>query len=166
MPNSEDPGTDLEYDDEALMLMRQDASKTLERTLQKHDAHQKKATQLIQINGVVISLLLAAGSQVGLNCLLVLGGASFVISALLSGYALRGARLKIALSSEQIASNIEAELTKNQYLRWYFEHFYYQSFKDLNKKTTKRAERVRNSLRAFLGGIVLIAIGIVIQFPV
>lgn len=154
---------DLVFHDEALRMMREDASKTLDRTLQKHDSHQKKAVQIIQVNGVVISLLLAASTQIALNIWLMAGGSLFVISALAAGYSLRGTNVAVGLSPSQITANIEHELTETQYLRWYLEHFYYQAFPDLNEKTADRARRVRRSLYAFLGGLILTTSGIIIQ---
>lgn len=166
MADAEEFETDLEYDNEALMLMREDASKSLEYLLRKHDAHQKKSAQIIQINGVVISLLLAAGTQVGLNIFLLIGGFLFVTSAIVSGFALRGTLISVGLSTDQISSNIDEEINKNQYLRWYLEGYYHEAFTDLSDKTSKRAWCVRYSLYAFLAGLVLTATGIVIQLSV
>lgn len=163
MADDEKDEPDLEFHNEALRMMREDASKTLDRTLQKHDSHQKKAVQIIQVNGVVISLLLAASTQITLNLWLMAGGCLFVISALTAGYSLRGTNVAVGLSPSQITANIEHELTETQYLRWYLEHFYHQAFPDLNGKTADRARRVRWSLYAFLGGLLLTTSGIIIQ---
>lgn len=163
MSDADDSEPDLEFDDEALAMMREDASKTLDRTLQKHDGHQKKAVQLIQVNGVVLSLLLAAGTQIRPNLSLLAAGVLFVGSALLSGYALIGTKVNIGLDPEQVTANIEAELDKNLYLRWYLEEFYYPAFNDLSDKTADRARRVRYSLYSFLGGLLMTVVGIVMQ---
>lgn len=155
---------DLEFDDETLQLLREDAGKTVDRLIQKHDAHQKKAVQMIQVNGVVISLLLAAGTQISLNVLLILGGVAFLGSALLSGWALRGRKIDVGLAPQQVTAHIQHEISKTQYLRWYLEGFYSDAFNDLNSKTNTRARRVQFSVYAFLGGLVLTASGIIIQF--
>lgn len=168
MTENEDDTSNEGFDDDALELMREDASKTVERLMQKHDAHQKKAIQMVQLNGVVISILVAGASQIqiqsGLNLFLYLGPALFLASAVSSGIALKGHKLSAGLNPDQIEQHLEAELTKTQYLLWYLVVFYDNAIDSLYEKTSIRAKWIRGSVYAFLGALCATTVGIIIRY--
>jgi len=166
MTDEDNPSS--EFDDDALELMREDASKTIDRLMQKHDAHQKKATQILQLNGVTVSVLLAAASQAELsnspNCLLYIGPSFFLISGIISAIALRGQTLRAGISFDQIDKNVEAELTKTQYLLWYLYEFYGEAAESLYEKLETRKSRTELAVNTFLIGLLITAGGIVIRY--
>lgn len=163
---TEDDTSNGEFHDDTLELMREDASNTVERLMRKHDAHQKKAMQMVQLNGVVISIFIAGISQIqdGLNWLLYLGSALFLGSAIFSGIALRGHKLSVGLDPIQIERVIEGELTKTQYLLWYLAVFYDNALNSLYEKTSTRAKWLRCSVYAFLSALCVTTVGIIIRY--
>lgn len=165
---AEDDASNEEFHDDALELMREDAINTVERLMRKHDAHQKKAIQMMQLNGVVISILIAGSSQIqiqnGLNFLLYLGPTLFLISAIFSGIALRGHKLSIGLDPNQIEQHIKEGLTKTQYLLWHLVVFYENAIDSLYEKTNTRAKWIRLSIYAFLGALCTTITGIIIRY--
>jgi len=157
-----------EFNDGALELMREDASKTIERLMRKHDAHQKKAIQMVQLNGVVVSLLVAAASQIqiqnSLNCFLYIGPALFLGSGVFSGIALRGHTISAGITFDQIKQNVEADLTRTQYLLWYLYEFYEDATDSLYEGINTRAKWIRRSVYSFLGGLAVTTVGIIIRY--
>lgn len=156
-----------EFSNDMLELMREDATQTIERSLRKHDAHQKKAIQMVQINGIVISILIAAASQVPLqtnfNTLLYVGPGFFLTSAVVAGVTLRGHNLAVGISPNQITRNIDSDLSKTQYFVWYFNEFYQEAITDISDKTSSRATIVKWSVYLFLAGLIVTTAGIIIR---
>jgi len=153
---------------EALRLTHGDAKSAIERGLNKHGDHASKSIKMVQINGIVISILVAGASQMKFSTYVyILTGLGAVFLFLSSFFALRAytsQSLSIGISSEDIDRINRNNLSENQYLIWYLTEYYPDAIGEIKRKIEKRADNVEYSIYAFFVGLLSIASGVIMQF--
>lgn len=169
MTSDEDGDPDEDSYIEALELMHDEGVRTIDFIQRKHDAHQKKAMQILQLNGVAVSVILAGASQInlqnGLHPTLYLGPGLFLVSAILSGFALRGDTLSMGFSTDLINRKVtEEEVGKKQYLLWYLTEYYPETASHLNSAVSNRGKHNERAVYAFLAGLIVTASGIIMRY--
>jgi hypothetical protein len=144
---------------------REDATQTLERVIAKHEGHGKRAIQLVQVNGIVLSILIAAASQVQLaqfpTIFLVIAPLLFLVSGGIALYAYRSQTLPIGLPADEAQKILNHELSADQYLYWYLSNHYEELITTVVTKTNTRAAYVEWAIIVFFVGLLFTTGGIV-----
>ena len=152
----------------ALQLTHDDAKSAIERGLNKHGDHASKSIKMVQINGIVISILVAGASQITFSrytyILTGLGAVSLFLSSFFALRAYTSQSLSIGISSEDIGRINNNNLSEEQYLFWYLTEYYPDAVDEIKEKIEKRADNVGYSIYTFFIGLLFIAAGVIIKF--
>ncbi|MEE6210378.1 hypothetical protein U3A55_09435 [Salarchaeum sp. III] len=155
-------------DVEALRHLHDDTRSAIERGLDKHGGHASKAIRMVQVNGVVISIFVAGVTQVeihpNLHVSLYLGAALLFASTLFALKAYRSQTLPIGISLSEVEKIDRNNLSETQYLYWYTHQYYPGTIETIKNEVEQRNREVEYSIFSFLLGILVIAVGILIQF--
>lgn len=153
----------------AMEYAREDATQTLERAIAKHEGHGKRAIQLVQVNGIVLSILIAAASQVQVaqfsTIFLITTPLLFLFSGGVALYAYRSQTLPIGLPAAEVQKILDNELSADQYLYWYLSNHYEELIGTVVSKTSTRAAYVEYAIILFFAGL-LVTIGGVIYVTI
>lgn len=148
---------------ETLRTVQQDINQTLERHLQALPAISNKALQIIRLNGIILTILLAVSSQVEnieiyLNLLTGIGLVSLGLSTIVALVGYRSVEATIGLGANDIEFILRTKMKEEEYLkrsisdtaRW---------VEQAERKNAKMSRIVKCSLRIFVFGLLLTVIG-------
>lgn len=164
MGQEDETDSDARICSEGVKLAREDANNTLDRAFEKHSAHQTKSVKILQLNGVVVSILLAGVSQINLTptliSILLASVSLFFISSVCSIFGLSGDDLTIGISQSEVNVILDKVESEEQYLIWFLEEKYKPILSEVVEKTDSRSNYVEVSVWFFFGGLLLLAGGI------
>jgi hypothetical protein len=151
-------------DMETLRVVHQDLQQALERHIQALKAISRKSLQIIRLNGIILTILLAASSQVRnldpyTNWATNLGLGLLLLSTLIALFGYRSVDIALGTGPEDAKFTLRAKMVEKEYLeksirgniRW---------IEEAEEKNRKRGRIVDLSLRVFVAGLVLFIFGI------
>lgn len=154
--------------DSALPAAVRESQRTLNQALQVHSEQTKKAIQMAQINGIIITALIAIISNFDfsdlLNSLLSIGGVLFAVSTVLAVFGTRGQSMTIGIGTQDFDSLIEYDLDNDQYNLWMLNEGYRSWIEEGRKKVARKRNYVRWSILIFLVGLLIVMTGFFISF--
>jgi hypothetical protein len=159
-----------EIDDSALKQVHTDIIRTLNRSLDVQVKLGDKSIQLVQIDGLLLTILVGAGVQLGFGPYMNLLTASGVILILVSmcagvaGYLTK--QVHIGIGPEDIEVVSEYNLSESEYLHWVTSRGYSQWVRESETTNNRKEKWVQIAIFALLIGMILIVAGIVISVGV
>lgn len=162
---SENAGTDNADTDHlaALERLQPEAQRSLDQRIHTFTGLGDRAISLIQIDGLILTIIIAAAVEFDVaatytNPLIFFGIFAFVVSILSAGWALFTPSGNVGIGSGRINSILEEEQTQREYLPQITAK-YKSWISEVTRYNRQRGEHLLRSLKAFLGGIVLIIVG-------
>lgn len=152
----------------ALPAVVNEAQRSLDQALQTHSEQSKKATQMAQINGLILTILvgIAADFDVdGMSKYLVFGGGGFfTISTIIAVLGTRGHTMTIGVNPTDFDKVFRHNLNDDQYRLWILNRGYRKWIEDGKAKVAKKRTLVKWSILTFLFGAILVAVGFFLMF--
>lgn len=140
-----------------------EAQRTLDEGLNIHSEQTNKAIKMAQINGVIITALIAIISNFKFGYLMhlvfVLSGVCFTTSTILAVLGTRGQSMTIGIGRNEFDKIIEYDLSKKHYNLWMLNHAYREWVEEGQHKVGRKRAYVRFSIAMFLCGVVIVTIG-------
>lgn len=158
-----------EHDVATLQHAHSEAQQTLDRVLQTFPDLAGKAIQIIQLNGIVLTIIVAVSTQTAparysitllTGSLLVLGMGLFLISTLaaLAAYWSHS----VGAGYETSSTAIDHKLNEVEYLLWVLPK-YHALINDAKTKANRKDNLIRFSIIAFSGGLILFLTGVLLS---
>lgn len=156
----------VEHDIETLRRLTDDSQKVLDHQLTKFGDLSTKAIQLVQVNGLIITILVAASSQVTLTDYLnlVSGGSVvlFGISTVFAALAYRTDAIDVGHGTMVIDTTLSRGLDEGEYLHWLLSDLYPELIEDATDSVNRKGHWLSIAIRAFLAGLVTLPAGILL----
>lgn len=153
-----------EYDEESLRRLHQDFKFTLNQHLSGFSEISERAGRLFRFNGLVVTILIAVGSQINYNDFLnnevKSGIALLLFSALigLGGQLLQSVR--VGTGPNDFAVHDKAKLREHEYIRWIISTGYIDWIETARRKSKRKARIVTAGYLLSIVGLILIIWGI------
>ena len=151
---------------DAMKLAYEDANRSIETSIEIHQGHSNKAIQLMKTNGLMLTIILAATSQVDisqfLNLATLAAVLSFFLSSMLAGFGYFGQDVLFGIGKDGIQSIFDKKLTKKQYLAWRLTKVYPSQIDNIQDNVDTKTTFIKLSISSLISGLILIFVGILI----
>ena len=155
---------------ETLKLLRDDLQRTHQESLTNVGELSTKATRIIQLNGLVLTILASVASQITLSEYLNVGSlisvSAFVCSILLAGIAFRNKPVKTGPQKSLAEDTIENNFSETQYLLQVTYRGYAEWIEEADQVITERAKFIQWAIYSFILGILALLAGIVLSLDI
>jgi len=152
------------HDIETLRQLHSDAQRVLDEEIQTFSDLSSKAIQLAQVNGLILTILIAVANQVSvtayLNILTGLGTVFLLVSTVLSVWAYSTHEIDVGIGPGVIDRTLEKRPSEAEYRYWILSGVYKDSMADAKMRADKKGTKVRWAICSFLGGLLTIFAGI------
>lgn len=154
-------------DPETLRRTHEDAKLTLRRNLETFTGLSEMAFRLVRMNALVVTIVVAAASQVRtgryLNALTVAAVLLFVASVVLALVGYTNRRVDTGVGGPVFEKAVAYRLREDEYLEWVLTEGYARWIERAVEKSDRKERWVRYSLTAFLAGITSLTAGTVMS---
>lgn len=155
---------------ETLKLLRNDLQRTHQEALTNATELSTKATKIIQLNGLILTILVSVASQVTLSEYLNVGTlisvVAFICSMLIAGIAFRNQSIKMGPRKPVAEDTIENNFSEIQYLLHITYRGYADWIEDANEVIDERSKFVQWAIYSFVLGIIALLVGIVLSLDI
>lgn len=157
-------------DEEKLELLRhlhEDSKRLYDELLRTYESTADKAIKLAQVNGVVLTILIATAGIIGLdtwiNPLTIFGTFLFVVSGMIAVFAYRTIKIGIGVHIEDLVYILEKDHTELDYHQWMVEDLYPEMIPDAMYIVDQKGAWVDRSILAFGWGLIILFTGIILS---
>jgi VIT1/CCC1 family predicted Fe2+/Mn2+ transporter len=159
--NEEEKSTDIEV----LRHAHAGAQETLGRQIQYFPELDNKALQLVQLNGIVLSIIagifIIVDFQLRNFSVIIFTVIPFVLSILLSLLSYQTTPLVIGLSESDLDIVNDYNFSEKEFLQWIISRGYQEWIQRNQSEYRRRSFYIQSSLYAFVLGVLLLTVGII-----
>lgn len=152
---------------ELLRHLHGDSKRLYDELLRTYESSADKSIKLAQVNGVVLTILIATAGVIGLdtwiNPLTIFGTFLFVVSGMIAVFAYRTIKMGIGVHIEDLVYILEKDHTELDYHQWMVEDLYPEMIPDTMDIVDQKGAWVDRSILAFGWGLIILFTGIVLS---
>lgn len=159
----ENEGFEEKLDDETLESLLQDARFSYQQSLNNLTELRDKAIAMIQINGVVLTILASVTTQIDVpeytNKLTIFALLGFTISIVVAGISIRSRQVGGGIRESTVDSVIERLLSPTQYYLFMIKKEYAPHNRQALNEIKSRKKEIQISVVAFIIGVIFLMAG-------